>query len=1088
GELKDRIRKELRKAIDNKKDKEGKKYNDEQVFLLKDALRISGNAPIFTIHSFCQTVLREAAFLAKVPVVLEMTDDNGIKDALERKLRSKYVADFLKNYASGSGIADLLDDNKGLIDILAKAGEEYYLDKNGKAVPDIIELVNERFDYDGIPMHKKFIGDKIGGAYKDWLYEKQYARLQSFNDMIRNLREAICSGSKKEGNLLIRYLRSKYQIAIIDEFQDTNQKQWDIFKEIFLDKKKDSEKHGKHSLVVVGDPKQSIYSFHGADVEVYSKAKEEFDGRHDCLKVNYRSSNGIIEACNKMFGEKYGKDFFSSGQQASRVKFTNSSSPRNPDDKSQEAKWQKSNAGYEFVKPVWLATKDGDGGINEYEFARFAAAKIKECCNGVDKVHGPLQIYDKDIKRYRSVNYSDFAILCRVRTELPPIISELDGFGIPYVKYKDDKLFAGKECADWIAILEAINTDDFAGSGRKVLQKALFSEFFHIPLNELDDANYDYPECEQRVSIQIWRRLAGEENWFELIDSIFNRSKIEFHLNSAKDQSALFKYRQIGDYIQLYLVSEKGGLKNCIGHLKGLNDSKGNGEAEEDDGNIVGIGTDSECVRIMTIHASKGLEFPVVISVAGWKSKNNTVVHCWQGHVKGQEGCELPTGKFIDIVSDKEFTKTKLYKDRKAYGYKGDSGSFKDDYCTKSISDREQWEEFKRLFYVDFTRAGSLLILPYYKHFDGNNFKFNFKFVKDAIDNIKENSCFVEKFCVPNSQRVGNTDGSNGSKGRLNEPNDGDEERFSTTQSNVDSALSRKHSYSSLKDMFSNGAPDRNAFHVLIPELYDGRDNNGNAMGIRGGTLFGTALHEVFEKCDFSHFSVSKDENYEKNRKENCEYVRRILSRNGFFSLGSRGDNDRIGFIADMVCSSLNASLPRIRGSIGPSGPDDTFALSGIDRISRIAEAEFLFNAGEDGAWMRQYCDGFMDLLFIRRDNDGNRYCILDWKSDKLEQGKLYSDPQHLKERVDADYSVQRVLYSYCLVRWLSSMYSIHLNDAFDKYFGGIYYVFARGTVEGTSNGIYAQTWTSFEDLRSAYSVIRNRITHAHPIDGNEGE
>ena len=102
-----------------------------------------------------------------------------------------------------------------------------------------------------------------------------------------------------------------------------------------------------------------------------------------------------------------------------------------------------------------------------------------------------------------------------------------------------------------------------------------------------------------------------------------------------------------------------------------------------------------------------------------------------------------------------------------------------------------------------------------------------------------------------------------------------------------------------------------------------------------------------------------------------------------------------------------------------------------------------------------------------------------------FEDGKFYSAPYDLKEKVDSEYSIQRVLYSYCLIKWLADMYDISESDAFDNHFGGIYYAFARGTKPDTSNGIYAQTWQNFSYLKQAYDAIAINIKN---ISTNSGE
>ena len=132
----------------------------------------------------------------------------------------------------------------------------------------------------------------------------------------------------------------------------------------------------------------------------------------------------------------------------------------------------------------------------------------------------------------------------------------------------------------------------------------------------------------------------------------------------------------------------------------------------------------------------------------------------------------------------------------------------------------------------------------------------------------------------------------------------------------------------------------------------------------------------------------------------------------------------------------------------------------------------------ETNSFLHKFCKGFIDLLFVRTDADGNkRYSILDWKSDYLEE---YS-AKAVKEKVDKEYSVQRVLYSYCLIQWLKQFYGPGTEenlkdekDIFDKHFGGIYYAFLRGTDGQTGRGIYAQTWEKFEKLQTAYEEVKN--------------
>jgi len=131
-------------------------------------------------------------------------------------------------------------------------------------------------------------------------------------------------------------------------------------------------------------------------------------------------------------------------------------------------------------------------------------------------------------------------------------------------------------------------------------------------------------------------------------------------------------------------------------------------------------------------------------------------------------------------------------------------------------------------------------------------------------------------------------------------------------------------------------------------------------------------------------------------------------------------------------------------------------------------------------------------LLFVREVDGVKRYSILDWKSDTLED---YSYDK-IKDKVDHEYSVQRVLYSYCLIQWLKQFYGkrktksgtvegLDEQQIFEKHFGGIYYAFLRGTVGSEKSptsksyvchGIYAQTWKDYTALEDAYKLVKEKL------------
>ena len=121
---------------------------------------------------------------------------------------------------------------------------------------------------------------------------------------------------------------------------------------------------------------------------------------------------------------------------------------------------------------------------------------------------------------------------------------------------------------------------------------------------------------------------------------------------------------------------------------------------------------------------------------------------------------------------------------------------------------------------------------------------------------------------------------------------------------------------------------------------------------------------------------------------------------------------------------------------------------------------------------LKNYCNGFIDLVFRRSVNGKDLYSILDWKSDTFEADQ-YCNGALLKAHTDDRYSIQRVLYTCSLIKWLKSFYTNESEaEIFANHFGGIYYAYVRGCQSDTCSGIYARTWTSWQEVENAFKKI----------------
>lgn len=1116
GELRDRIRQKMEDCL-----------AEENLECYREALQNIHTAPIFTIHSFCQKVLHDFAYEAGSSFNLEVVSDDGIENLIQRLIRDKWSFEtefmnmlnsskfkmnlFVKNFVNAAkfmlqnreakkfepdystleGILqwapgarnawNVLLKNKGetyeevlktktnilkLSDFIAaikayKGDDKLFprtftkkwrgvweSDELNAAVDFFFDLKDMDLQKAALEVFQKFIFDHVKDLVELWQKEKREGKAQSFSDMINDVHESVLNGSGE----LVQKLRETYRYAIIDEFQDTNQLQWDIFKTIFLESP-------DNNIVVVGDPKQSIFSFQGADVGVYRHAIAEIDEKNGRrLSTNYRSSDDIIEACNELFQG----DFLENGD------FSKSDVPVD------KLKKQPPVLNGEKTAPLWISNVS-----DEYEFAEFAVRKIVECCapSAGDPSKTSLRVFDKDKKELRNVRFSDFAILSRTRSEMTALESAMAQVGIPYTRYKDTNLFYGKECAHWISLLKALDAPDFSSWNRKFLNEALITDFFRVPLERVEDESFIYPTGDIMKLFVGWRQLVAKGRWAELQESIYQETEIDKYLSTPATLQQLAKVKQIGTYIFDYLYNNQVSLEEVIKHLQGLANSSE--DVDDADGNLVAKGSDFDAVNLMTIHASKGLAFPIAIITGGLRGDN---------YRKEREPFSFD------------------YEGQKYIGF--DAG------VSSETSKRENHAEWRRLIYVAYTRAESLMIVPQYKIWfedDGKTVKPNkpFAFLANAIARLSETD--FARTCLDDSHADSYATASASQLKKMvaqilrntkdEKPDDSRLPDFESLQNKVNDACIYQYSYSSLaskkrvlenrEDYYDNGeiSVDGNRANredfieagsgtnsILIDDASAlvqpcaNYDKNAPVAGVanypRGANL-GDALHKVFENLDFETVGNLPDENAAREDATLRNLIAETYQGNSIHIQEHPEWND---LTAGFIWNTMNAELPEIHGSIATG---KTFRLKDLPAAMRRAEMGFhLDSHGEESSWMNCLCKGFIDLMFVRKGDDGeDYYSILDWKSDVMDDAD-YSDKDALSQKIEEEYSIQRVLYSYLLIKWLKQFYGEDEPQIFEKHFGGIYYALARGTNAGTCNGIYCQTWKSYSDLEKSYRNV----------------
>ena len=170
---------------------------------------------------------------------------------------------------------------------------------------EIAEAV-ARLDRLLVPVEAAVVQTCLPAVRKVMEQQKAGSGAYDFDEIIAGVAGAL---DKPGGEALIHSLRDRYKYALIDEFQDTDELQWKVFEEVFTKSPRD------HRAYLIGDPKQSIYGFRGADVRTYLKARSELIAPGQIpieLRRNFRSTAAMIEACNLIFDQKDDEPFFDS--------------------------------------------------------------------------------------------------------------------------------------------------------------------------------------------------------------------------------------------------------------------------------------------------------------------------------------------------------------------------------------------------------------------------------------------------------------------------------------------------------------------------------------------------------------------------------------------------------------------------------------------------------------------------------------------------------------------------------------------------------------------------------------------------------
>ena len=386
-------------------------------------------------------------------------------------------------------------------------------------------------------------------------------------------------------------VRRRYQNLLIDEFQDTDPLQTEIANAIA------QGEAGR--LFFVGDPKQSIYRFRRADIEQYNHVREGYAGSRVHLTQNFRSQPGITEFVNAVFGPLMTAD--RSGGQAA---------------------WEDLDAAREPPADAAAPATTIIGDELEASAPRVRRAEAEHLVNVIAEVRDATwQMLDPETNVWRSARYADIAVLVPTRTGLSRLLPELDERGIPYRLESRSLVYDSEEVrgllgilraiadpTDQIALLGALRAPAFACSDADLFAwKEAGGQWDYrapIPL----EIEPDHPVAEAAR----WLRNAAAAQWRMPVSAL-----VEYVIRERRlMELAVVDHRPRDRWQRLRFLLDQA-RDFCDRGGRTLNEflEWAQRQADEDTRIIESVvpESDHDAVRILTIHAAKGLEFPVVI-------------------------------------------------------------------------------------------------------------------------------------------------------------------------------------------------------------------------------------------------------------------------------------------------------------------------------------------------------------------------------------------------------------------------------------------------------------------------------------------
>ncbi|PJI29481.1 UvrD-helicase domain-containing protein [Acinetobacter pseudolwoffii] len=400
----------------------------------------------------------------------------------------------------------------------------------------------------------------------------------TFSQQIRTLAEAL---QGQQGQRFAQFVQARYPLILVDEFQDTNQDQDDLLAKIW----RDASRVQSGCMIMVGDPKQAIYGFRGGDMLTYNKAHADVrqkQGREYTLMQNHRSVKALVEVVDALF--QCQMDF---GEQVQYTLIQAGSRPH-PD---------LIDSAVCNPQPLrWIQLGESDVEADQ------VAWKIRILLNQ----SAQQQLYFQQQNSIQSLKADDIAVLGFGHFALEQVKQRLQRMGIPCYKESKQSVFASAIAQDVAAVLTAI-MDPFNESKVK---RALLTRLLGFNLKKLIELQAQSEGLSRYIAdLDAIREMWFEKGFLTAWNYALNLFQVWTHLvasQSLDNERVVVNLRHLTEILSQQSEYYQGAQKLYHWYLRQLQSPSG--KDSEKERKLSG----DHGVQLMTIHASKGLEFKVV--------------------------------------------------------------------------------------------------------------------------------------------------------------------------------------------------------------------------------------------------------------------------------------------------------------------------------------------------------------------------------------------------------------------------------------------------------------------------------------------